>query len=144
MITVKILDKEYELFVSTHAYEQIGEMCGGIRHLAEWLKGDDRTEQLSRVLDIMLIELNAAIIRDNYKRKLGELDGTDKPLFDRDMLAAVISMSDLAVMAKSVLSAFAEGQNYEIPEGVKVTKKDVDSTLAEIYEKREKNAGSGE
>lgn len=144
MVTVKILGKEHELFVSTYAYEQIAEKSGGIEHFAEWIKSGDRTAQLSRVLDIMMIQLNAAIVRDNYKRKLGELDGAEQPLFDREMLSAVIGISDLSVMAANVLRAFREGQDYEIPEGVKVTKTEVDETLAEIYEKRKKNVESGE
>ncbi len=144
MVTVKILGKEYELFVSTYAYEQIAERSGGIEHFADWLKNGDRTSQLSKVLDIMMIQLNAAIVRDNYKRKLGELDGEEQPLFDREMLSAVIGIGDLSAMAVNVLRAFREGQDYEIPEGVNVTKNEVDETLAAIYEKREKNAESGE
>lgn len=145
--TVKILGKEFELFWSAQAMNDVSELCGKLSKMQDWIMGNDKEDiagiykRFTQVLEILI---NAAIKRDNYAITHGFKQGEQIKMFEAGDMSVIIGYGELADIITVMYSALARDTNYEVPEGAKVEKKEVDETLEEIQEARRKKAESGE
>lgn len=147
MKTVKILGKEFELFWSAQAMKEITDKCGKLTNLDKYIYGEDKEDvsgAYTRFTEILEILVNASIKRDNYAINQGFEQGELKKVFEAGDLSLVIGLGDLNDMITAMYSALNRDTEYEIPEGVKIEKKEVDETLDEIRENRRKKEESGE
>lgn len=145
--TVKIFNREHELFWSAQAMSAVCEKCGKLKNLENWIKGEDPDDIAgiyTRFTEVLEILANASIKRDNYAIKQGFMQGEEKREFKAGDLSLIIGMGDLGDMIESMYGALERDTNYEVPEGAKVEQKEVDETLEEIQENRRKKEESGE
>lgn len=147
MNTVKILGKDFELFWSAQAMHEITDKCGKLDNLDKYIFGKDSSDVAgiyTRFTEVLEILVNAAIKRDNYAIDHGFKQGEKKSTFAAGDLSVIVGLGELEGMVKGMKVALNSDMEYEIPEGAKIEKKEVDETLEEIKENRRKKEESGE
>lgn len=145
--TVKILGKEFELFWSAQAMDEVSALCGKLSKMQDWIMGDDKEDVAGiykRFTQVLEILINAAIKRDNYAIIHGFKQGEQIKMFEAGDLSVIIGYGELADIIAVMYSALSRDTNYEVPDDVKIEKKEVDETLDEIREARRKKTESGE
>ena len=145
--TVKILGKDFELFWSAQAMDDVSALCGKLSKMQEWVMGNDREDVAGiykRFTQVLEILVNAAIKRDNYAIKQGFMQGEPRQMFEAGDLSIIIGLGELGDMISIMYGALARDTDYEVPDDLKVEKKEVDETLEEIQENRRKKTESGE
>jgi len=139
--TIKILNKDYELFWSTQAMSDISELCGGIDKLYEWMHDGEPVENLKKFTTIIEILVNAAIKRDNFAVRNGFQSGEERPLFEEGSFATVLSLTDMINMSGTIFKSLGDDSDFEVPEGANIKKEEADEVLEEIRENRRKKQG---
>lgn len=77
---IKIVEKEYELFLTTKATKEISKKYGSISNLGDKLvKSDNYEDAISKTVWLIVTLANQPILIFNYKNK-----GTEKPLLTDD------------------------------------------------------------
>lgn len=144
--TAKINGREYPLFCSTEAYSEIGALCGGIEGLSEAVSVEKHSaDSVIRTLaEITEILINGEIKRRNCAIDLGIEDGEKERLIPNGTILATAHPREITRNKAAIFNAIAGSLVYEIPDDVKIGKREIDEDLEEIREEQAKKAESAE
>ncbi|MCM1334294.1 MAG: hypothetical protein NC084_11960 [Bacteroides sp.] len=142
-IKVKLGGKEYPLYCSTEAYSLLGELSGGnIEHLDE-LFGVKKPqgEAIGNIAAVLTILINGEIKRRNLAIDLGIEEGNKRKLIEIEQIAGVAPPKELIASKAAIFNAIADALVYEIPDEVKLARREIDEDLEEIRDNEAKKAG---
>lgn len=129
---IYINGKQYELLYTLHAAEQIEDAIGeDAKSISTWLKGPYKLI-MKRVVQIIVILVNAKIERDNVNRKAGILTGEPQNPIEEELIYANMTPGDIMMHRSTVLGAITEGLRINLPEEAERQR---DYDLEEIEEK---------
>lgn len=137
--SIKIGQREIELYFSTRTLIKISDRCGGdMSSLQNWLSDGTTGDKLEKISNIITDLANGAVIKQNANISLGLEQGSMHPLYADGYFADVLNPAELLEYQSVIYEALGMGYSFETPDNVQVEEYDAD--LAEIEASKEKNA----
>lgn len=127
---------KFEMYYSTWAMRQLTELVGGdLMNIGEWLSEGAQCDIIEKYSQVITILINGGIAKSNADIEFGFAEGQKKPFIKTQYIMMVISAGELLEYQADIFGALNGGNDFEIPENVKISETDID--LAEI--ENEKN-----
>ena len=128
---IRIGKKQYELFCSIRALENIGGRCGGIAHLGDWMTEEkDNIKKLGRFAAVIADLVNGDIERQEVE------NGEKLPRMKAETITALMTPGNIMAQKDAIFEAIAEASRFDSGEDEE-DEETVDLDLEEI--RAEKN-----
>lgn len=114
MITINLLGKDIELFYNTKALIDIGNRCGNISGLADWLRTDENTaERVAKYAGLLCDLANGGVYKHNCEITLGLKSGEKKDFYTDDMFLCLIHPNEFMQYHNLIFEALADGMKVD-------------------------------
>ena len=132
---MKIGNHEIKLFYSNIAVREINELCGGVGNISRLFTQENGDPvpydtEVTNMIKLICILANAEITKENCEKRLGLIEGEEKPHYKFEDLEQLIDISRIREYMDEIIEVMNKASKFEVPDGVKLKSGDID--LAEI------------
>ena len=139
---ITLNERKFEMYYSTWAMRQLTDLIGGdLMKIGEWLSEGDQCNIIEKYSKVIAILINGGIAKSNADIDFGFAEGEKKPFIKAEYIMMVISAGELLEYQADIFGALNGGNDFEIPENIKMSETDIDLVEIENEKNPEGRAG---